>query len=773
MTTPAAGWYSDPGGSGGLRWWDGQQWTDHLRPAAPATPPADAATAATSHAAASVTPEPAGAGSGPSPAAQGPARTEGAPSAPRRRRKKVGLIVGIASVAVVALVATVAVVMVRGLGAPSSALPTQATKAEGRAVAVTAPLTGLDRDEPLTFPASYDFDAETRTRGSDATDVGWAFEVFLDPTLTKRGDLIVGQSRPGEDLRIWPSESRELRRVDDETVSVDVMSDDADHGTWGLEPEYYLVRHVDEHGEPLETPVVTKFSAAPSPIAAPRVRVDSEDATGDLQLSWSSVPGATEYIVVGSHEQTSSDDGTGFRQYEVLGTTDELTWSSAELEQLGRASRQNSYLELFDGQSADSILGLGDLSTLSFVHSGYRWGVIASNGTDRSSIGDADANSLMETLPYETATFSMGQSIFRPEELPTLTTRFAFTSLDGQIRETQAVIPEGGVVPAQHVPGAIDVHIQGMGTKLDWTATLVTPDPSFDAEAFRADYNARAAAAAPATGGAAPIVKTLEQVKEDVKPKTEPAAVDYPVYGSDEFVRFLAGHLINGTADIDVTEYANAPGAQTVADAFFEAETQNPYALDVRSYSYDTRWKGDKSVVHVEYSMKSAERERLQQLTKSWVEQTVAAVAPEGMSPRDKAIALNDFLAANTEYDRAALEASDDERDIIYSYAWRVDGVIEHGAVVCGGYATAYSALMNAAGVPTVYVSGTVLSGGRHAWNKVQVDGAWYAVDTTWNDSADPNRYLLIPDSGFTGDAQRTEDAYWIRDDLQSAYRTP
>jgi hypothetical protein len=33
-TTPA-GWYADPAGSGGKRWWDGVQWTTHLQAAAP------------------------------------------------------------------------------------------------------------------------------------------------------------------------------------------------------------------------------------------------------------------------------------------------------------------------------------------------------------------------------------------------------------------------------------------------------------------------------------------------------------------------------------------------------------------------------------------------------------------------------------------------------------------------------------------------------------------------------------------------------------------
>ena len=39
MTTPA-GWYPDPSGAPGQRYWDGRQWTAHSAPAAPAIPPA-------------------------------------------------------------------------------------------------------------------------------------------------------------------------------------------------------------------------------------------------------------------------------------------------------------------------------------------------------------------------------------------------------------------------------------------------------------------------------------------------------------------------------------------------------------------------------------------------------------------------------------------------------------------------------------------------------------------------------------------------------------
>ena len=61
-----------------------------------------------------------------------------------------------------------------------------------------------------------------------------------------------------------------------------------------------------------------------------------------------------------------------------------------------------------------------------------------------------------------------------------------------------------------------------------------------------------------------------------------------------------------------------------------------------------------------------------------------------------------------------------------------------HREGVCQSYAIAFYMMATAAGVQCEYVTGyatnSVGSTGRHAWNRVQIDGVWYYIDCTWDD---------------------------------------
>jgi hypothetical protein len=741
MMSTVAGWYSDPSDASRLRWWDGAQWTEHVQ-AVPAP-------------------------------VNGRATVQTVTSSPAPRGRRRAWIVGISIAVATALVVTVGVVTVRSLNGgfeQEVALPTESEPVAGRSWNITEPLLDLSGDATITFPADYDYTA--KAGGATSGNDDWAFEVFLDSALQDQAGVFVSQVESGADLEIQPQEIITATFDNDrETIS---SLPGGGKTQWGLEPEYYLVRHIDERGELLEVPVVTKLTTRAPAFSTPAIDAKADVSTGALELRWAPVDGATEYLIVGSYALTSGG-GTG-RIHKVIGSTTEPEWSSVKDrgQTPSGASGQNLALVSFDGQSADSLQGQGVRESIApdLSGAGWRYGVIAVNGNDHSRIATADASSVVAALPYQPAFYTWGAKtlIFKEHELADIPVTFAFTSLDGLTRSTAAHIDDDGIYTDD--TGKTFISISGVGTSLTWRMEWSTAPRSFDAEAFRADYNARADAARPTTGGAVVVSKSLDEVRADSTPLDTPADTTYPVYGSDEFVQFLAGHLIAGTTLIDVSAFADAPGAQSVSDAMREAIVQNPYAIGVGSYG-DTFALGDnRTIISVHYDLDKNEREGIQASIAADADEVLASVVSDGMSDRDKAIAINNWITAQTEYDRPAFDAleADDQSIEPYAYAWRADGVLDLGLAVCEGYAQAYTLLMNQAGVPTVTVTGTVLSGGRHAWNKVQVDGRWLAVDTTWNDSAEPNQFLLIGDADFSGSATRIEDTEWMRDDLIASY---
>lgn len=103
----------------------------------------------------------------------------------------------------------------------------------------------------------------------------------------------------------------------------------------------------------------------------------------------------------------------------------------------------------------------------------------------------------------------------------------------------------------------------------------------------------------------------------------------------------------------------------------------------------------------------------------------------EDMSPYEKELALHDWLVDWTDYNKDTL-------DPLQPAA--LEDTSPYGALVkrkgnCMGYANSFQLLMDLAGIPCQTVPGAVLHcTGDHAWNLVELDGAWYAVDVTWND---------------------------------------
>lgn len=93
-------------------------------------------------------------------------------------------------------------------------------------------------------------------------------------------------------------------------------------------------------------------------------------------------------------------------------------------------------------------------------------------------------------------------------------------------------------------------------------------------------------------------------------------------------------------------------------------------------------------------------------------------------SDYDKELYLHDRLIERTEYD-----SDYEEQQSAFS-------VVMESRGVCAGYAFAFQYLLMRAGIESYYVVGQSY-GENHAWNLVKVDGQWYYVDPTWDDSDD------------------------------------
>jgi transglutaminase-like putative cysteine protease len=157
------------------------------------------------------------------------------------------------------------------------------------------------------------------------------------------------------------------------------------------------------------------------------------------------------------------------------------------------------------------------------------------------------------------------------------------------------------------------------------------------------------------------------------------------------------------------------------------------YSLNSLTYSVNnTRNEGDKRYIYPSYIIQSDDPK----IT------SLAASLTLGKTGEAKIKAIHDYIVTNTVYDNASTVSGQRKKQDALSvletkYAIDSRYIGGHYLAVCEGYANVFAALARAAGFETRYVSSQQIN---HAWNNVNVNGAWKFMDVTWDDSS--------PDSG-------------------------
>ena len=97
---------------------------------------------------------------------------------------------------------------------------------------------------------------------------------------------------------------------------------------------------------------------------------------------------------------------------------------------------------------------------------------------------------------------------------------------------------------------------------------------------------------------------------------------------------------------------------------------------------------------------------------------------------------VHDYLVESIEYDTT----------ISQSNIYNVYGALVNGRAVCEGYARSFKYLMDELDIPCTLVIGTGTNSQgeteNHAWNYIQLNGNWYAIDCTWDDPVSSTGYV-------------------------------
>ena len=169
---------------------------------------------------------------------------------------------------------------------------------------------------------------------------------------------------------------------------------------------------------------------------------------------------------------------------------------------------------------------------------------------------------------------------------------------------------------------------------------------------------------------------------------------------------------------IDISEYGVSP--EELSFLFSSIIKDDPYLFFVdTTMSYSFEPGGRVLTLRPSYKIRGEEVFGAWELCRDWVKM-LALEAMGYTTDAERALYLHDRICRFAEYDKTL------ESDNLFSF-------LKSGKATCQAYTLAYIAVLRECGIKASYVASDTI---EHIWNCVKIDGEWYHVDLTWDDSA-------------------------------------
>lgn len=245
---------------------------------------------------------------------------------------------------------------------------------------------------------------------------------------------------------------------------------------------------------------------------------------------------------------------------------------------------------------------------------------------------------------------------------------------------------------------------------------------------------------------------------------------DFKITANNALSEWLAVNMLNHEEKISLSEFNEASDSDYLLDAYLEAYNQNPLIGIIDGVRLDYA----NNDLLISYVLDADATDKMQEDSLAKAKEISDSIIKDGMSDYEKEIAINDYLCENAAYNDKILEAISDEGtiddNVVYEYpnSFTPYGILCENVGVCESYAEAFLLIAQECGLEAIIETGK-MQNVNHEWNRVKLDGGWYMLDVTNNDSdVIKNMYVNLPDDVASLYVQKSTEAYM--DNVASEY---
>ena len=611
------------------------------------------------------------------------------------------------------------------------------------------------------------------------------FAVYYDSDLKHEADISISKDYENKSVTISPGmvfcyDDREGSTVDD--------------GTWGSRTKFWLVRNVDlQNGEMLSKPVITVFTTKEEMDTPTLTQTVNEN--GAYTLSWSEVEGADYYEVYEYWEAdcaflevTTKNTSCTYDEFQTAKEHEEHfreTYKDTEID----VTEQWAMNDMLDSDRQYFVVAKSDDGKKSGVSNicmagdiGNQIPVRISDTFKKEYEGDntlalpayADIEMLDGSvgkflIQYHNAKVSLLEDgrIYiecKVKNLPIEMYDIMFSGMEYEdfLNDTENVTKREDALAAKTITTKNDINIpylpdKDYETSVDenTTATLKPGEPTEPGETVEMGE----------TTEPGEMVEPEEPTEpgETVEPEetTEPENMTGSqsqlsfseeaanmVYANSALSEWIAINMLAHQEEIYLGDFAESSDSEKLMDALLEAYNQNPLIgiMEHVNYNYE------KNVLEVKYVLSAEETEKMQEESLKKADEIVKNIIRTDMDDYEKEEAIHQYICENGSYNNEIMNyinedgTIDPEAAVQFANSFTPYGILVENKGVCESYAEAFLLLAKKAGLDAVIVTGT-LEGVNHEWNRVNIDGQWYSLDSTNNDSDTvPNCYFNLPD---------------------------